>query len=69
MSGLNESRELVNLLHEMYNESTVSYNIESNRKLIKIFEDIDSLELIVNSLGNEVDSLMVQSEKIDQALN
>ena len=68
MSGINESRELVNLLHEMYNDSTVSYNIESNRKLYKIFDDIDSLELIINSLSIEVESLITQSDKIESAI-
>jgi hypothetical protein len=53
----------------MYNDSTMSYNIESARKLNKIFNDVDSLESIINSLNSEVDSLIEQAHQIEKSID
>lgn len=53
----------------MYNDSTMNYNIESARKLNKIFNDIDGLESIINSLSSEVDALIDQADQIDKSID
>ena len=52
----------------MYNDSTINYNVESSRKLNKLYYDIDNLESIINVLSLEVDGLIEQSDKIEKSI-
>ncbi len=66
--SINETKELVNLLGKMYNEDTVSFNVDHSNKQKKLMNEVDNLEVIINVLNQEVDSLIGMAEKINKKL-
>ena len=62
--GINETKELIRILNDMYNEDTLNYNLDHSNKQKKFLNEVDNLEIIINALNNEADSLIASVDQI-----
>ncbi len=51
------------------NDATFNYSLDFYHKQQKLIKDVDYLEVIVNTLNMEIDSLIAQMEFIENKLN
>jgi len=66
--GINETKELMRILNDMYNEDTLNYNLDHSNKQKKFLNEVDNLEIIINALNNEADSLIASVDKISSMI-
>jgi hypothetical protein len=52
----------------MHNDGTFNYNMEFFKKEKRLMNEIDYLEVIVNTLGSEADNLISQLDQIELKL-
>ena len=67
--GINETKELMNILTKMFNEDTVNINVDHSTKQKKFMNEVDNLEVIINALNIEADNLVEMAEKINRTIS
>jgi len=68
MKEIAESSDLIGVMMGMHNDSTFNYSLDFSSKQQRFIKEIDYLEVVVNSLNNEVDGLLSQIELIEKNL-
>jgi len=53
----------------IHNDATFNYSLDFFNKQQRFMKDVDYLEVIVNTLNTEVDSLIAQMDMIENKLN
>ena len=66
--GINETKELTNMLTKMFNEDSLNNNIDHTIKQKKFMSEVDTLEVIINALNMEADNLIEMAEKINKKI-
>jgi len=66
--GINETKELTNMLTKMFNEDSLNNNIDHTIKQKKFMSEVDTLEVIKNALNMETDNLIEMAEKINKKI-
>jgi peptidoglycan hydrolase CwlO-like protein len=69
MKEIQDSRDLINILSDIHSDSTFNYNLEFKKKQKKLMNEVDYLEVIVNSLNQEADNLTALIDKIEGKLD
>ncbi len=69
MKEIQESKELVAILNEIHNSHTFNHHFEFYRKQKRIMNEIDYLEVIVNTLSSEADNLNAYLDKLEKDLD
>ena len=69
MHEIQESKDLIGVMLGIHNDATFNYSLDFYHKQQKFMKDVDYLEVIVNTLNMEVDSLIAQIEFIENKLN
>ena len=68
MKEIQESKDLINILADIHNDSTFNYALEFNKKQIKLMNEVDYLEVVVNTLNTEADNLIALMDKIESKI-
>lgn len=60
---------MIGVLLGIHNDATFNYSLDFYHTQQKFMKDVDYLEVIVNTLNMEVDSLITQVDFIENMLN
>ena len=64
-----QSKDLTDILCDIFTDQNMELNINFEKKKKKLLNEIDYLDVLVNTLNNEVDMLSAQVNKIQDKLN
>lgn len=69
MQNFDISKILINSFHDIVNEKTGSFNSCFKDDKKKVVSEIDYIDVLINSMNTEVDNLIGQLDKIDDAID
>jgi hypothetical protein len=64
-----DTKDLVSILWDIQNDPSYNYNMDFYRKQKKIMNEIDYLEVIVNTLDTEADNLLSLLDNIENKIH
>lgn len=68
MKEISETKDLVTIVSEMYSSGTSEFNMECYIKEKKAINDIDYLDVVVDSLSSEVDKMASELDDLEAML-
>lgn len=63
-----ETRELVSILSELYNENSSQIALDCHLNEKKLLSEVDYLEVIVNTLDTEIENMLQEADFIENKL-
>jgi hypothetical protein len=69
MKEVHDTKELTSILAKMNEDNTFQYDIDFSIKEKRVMNDIDYLDILVNSLNDELDSLIKMTDDIEKKLD
>lgn len=69
MKEIIETKDLIGVFSDIHTDNTLHYNLEFTKKQKKLMNEVDYLEVVVNTLNMEADNLIALMDKIEGKLN
>jgi hypothetical protein len=69
MKEIVETKDLTDILCDIFTDENMDLNILFDKKKKKLIDDVEYLDVIVNTLNEEVDTLSEQMDELEKIIS